>query len=636
MLLVFLASLARAEGSEQLGGQRLEPDTVVRVDILEPSNETIRWTANDVDGVPYGALVEDPTGVSLGRIESGESITPTVAGAYTLMADTTAPVHTWDITVDGAPDDKGRVWSDAWRFWSGDWVESSAVTASFYVVVDDGTGSTAVVELHATGLAGNVYSVKASDVGVAGSNGRSTLIADAPRSAPGQYPVYLKPPEDADYAATPPSLTDASVHGDGAGECVAAGVVGGSFEFTVDRDATYHLNCDLDGDGTADPSDDADLQLSGRATAGLNVVDWDGRNNVGNVVPVGTYTCRIVITTGEVHFVAEDIESFYGGLRVFHVDSERERAALAMYWNDADVQANELRPMPNGLTALENSGPNGLSSGSYEDPTDPNVNARAWGDFPADGTGTKGDLAYLDTYAWLYEDVSASLQVRVGDLTVDTDLDGLVDGEEECLLGSDPNDADSDDDLVPDGIEARDGAADTDGDGILDVLDPDDDGDGVPTADEDANGDGDPSNDDSDGDGIPDYLDDLQDRDGDGWATDEDCNDDDASIYPGAPEALDGIDSDCDGVAESLDTGDTGPADTGSVDTGSVDTATTDTAGTDSGGGDSAPWIDVDKDTGAARRGECGCSTGASGLPSGAAAFALLLLAGHARRRPRA
>jgi len=48
---------------------------------------------------------------------------------------------------------------------------------------------------------------------------------------------------------------------------------------------------------------------------------------------------------------------------------------------------------------------------------------------------------------------------------------------------------------------------DTDGDGIPDYLDGDDDGDGTITLEEDTNGDGDPTNDDDDGDGIPNYLD---------------------------------------------------------------------------------------------------------------------------------
>ncbi len=59
----------------------------------------------------------------------------------------------------------------------------------------------------------------------------------------------------------------------------------------------------------------------------------------------------------------------------------------------------------------------------------------------------------------------------------DTDRDGLTD-DEEAMLGTDPTDADSDDDGVPDGDEPGPGE-DTDGDGRVNARDPDSDGDGV-------------------------------------------------------------------------------------------------------------------------------------------------------------
>ncbi|MDI3283792.1 MopE-related protein [Polyangium sp. 15x6] len=59
----------------------------------------------------------------------------------------------------------------------------------------------------------------------------------------------------------------------------------------------------------------------------------------------------------------------------------------------------------------------------------------------------------------------------------DTDGDGLTDAEE-GLLGTDPNDADTDDDGVPDGAEPS-MAEDSDGDGLINALDPDSDDDGL-------------------------------------------------------------------------------------------------------------------------------------------------------------
>ncbi|HRI64038.1 MAG TPA: hypothetical protein PK156_07360 [Polyangium sp.] len=60
---------------------------------------------------------------------------------------------------------------------------------------------------------------------------------------------------------------------------------------------------------------------------------------------------------------------------------------------------------------------------------------------------------------------------------MDMDGDGLSD-DLETQIGSNPNDGDSDDDGVPDGLEAN-PADDTDGDGIINILDPDADGDGL-------------------------------------------------------------------------------------------------------------------------------------------------------------
>ncbi len=63
------------------------------------------------------------------------------------------------------------------------------------------------------------------------------------------------------------------------------------------------------------------------------------------------------------------------------------------------------------------------------------------------------------------------------DDATDRDGDGLSDGQE-TAIGSDPNDADSDDDGAPDG-EEQNPADDTDGDGLINVLDPDSDNDGL-------------------------------------------------------------------------------------------------------------------------------------------------------------
>ena len=100
---------------------------------------------------------------------------------------------------------------------------------------------------------------------------------------------------------------------------------------------------------------------------------------------------------------------------------------------------------------------------------------------------------------------------------------------------------------------------DTDGDGIPDYLDEDDDNDGIPSTDEDTNGNGNLEDDDSDGDGIPNYLDPL-DSDNDTIPDIiEDVNrngnlNDDNTDGDGLPNYRD-TDSDNDGILDRMEVG---------------------------------------------------------------------------------
>lgn len=145
----------------------------------------------------------------------------------------------------------------------------------------------------------------------------------------------------------------------------------------------------------------------------------------------------------------------------------------------------------------------------------------------------------------------------------DDDTDGIADVNE--LPGNSDNDAfpdtqDPDDDndtvLTLNEDPNQNGIRsddDTDNDGTVDYLDNDDDGDGVPTAAEDANTNGNPTDDDTDGDAIPDYLDDDDDGPGSG-----DSDQDGLSDLVECPTALPCRDSDGDGTPDYADTDDDG------------------------------------------------------------------------------
>ena len=135
--------------------------------------------------------------------------------------------------------------------------------------------------------------------------------------------------------------------------------------------------------------------------------------------------------------------------------------------------------------------------------------------------------------------------------SLDTDGDGLKDGIEK-LIGTDPKNPDSDGDGIPDGVEAPGGVAtDTDGDGKINAMDPDDDNDGVLTKFENYNG-GLPTDDDTDGDKIPDYLD--VDDDNDGILSKDENNDPNKDGNP-----ADAKDTDGDKIPDYLDKTDDRP-----------------------------------------------------------------------------
>ena len=155
----------------------------------------------------------------------------------------------------------------------------------------------------------------------------------------------------------------------------------------------------------------------------------------------------------------------------------------------------------------------------------------------------------------------------VGDL--DADDDGIANADEDANGNGDPTDDDTDGDGTPDYLDtdadgdgipdATEGTGDADNDGTPNYLDPDADGDGIPDADE---GTGD-----ADNDGTPNYLD--TDADGDG-----------------IPDADEGTgDADNDGTPNYLDTDADG------------DTIPDATEGTDDADNDGTPnFLDTDAD----------------------------------------
>ncbi|MEZ5477276.1 MAG: hypothetical protein R3E95_07275 [Thiolinea sp.] len=177
--------------------------------------------------------------------------------------------------------------------------------------------------------------------------------------------------------------------------------------------------------------------------------------------------------------------------------------------------------------------------------------------FTNTGWGTVQDNNYLGSYG-----VPADCR--------DPDGDGLSTSQE-SVYGTDPNLADSDGDGINDGTEIGSNLANpinTDGDALINALDADDDGDGVPTIHENHNSTT-PVTDDTDGDGKPDYLD--TDSDGDGILDGLEDKNGDGIVDSGETDPSD-TDSDGDGILDGVeDANRNGIQDTGETDPVSAD-----------------------------------------------------------------
>ena len=313
---------------------------------------------------------------------------------------------------------------------------------------------------------------------------------------------------DGDSDGTPdyldPDDLPADTDGDGIpDEVECAGNIAGCVD-TDDDGNPDHMDPDDDDDGVPTATecgvDPAACDADGDGNPNHRDIDSDGDGITDTVECSTTASCEDTDSDGTPDYLDEDSDGD-GIVDLIEghdadMNGVADRAPL-----DADTDGDGLDDAfdtDNGGTSAPTQNTDGDAVPDFQDPDDDD-----------DGSDTVFECA------------------DPGAVCPDGDNDGTPD-----YLDDDNTPLDTDGDGIPNVVEcpapgdpvgAPENCPDTDEDGDPDFDDPDDDEDGIDTADENYDGDNDPTNEDSDGDGKPDYLD--EDDDDDGVPTADECPD---------------------------------------------------------------------------------------------------------------
>lgn len=274
-------------------------------------------------------------GVQFTVNSSGGGPTGTVASITT----SSNSVAAWDVSVRGSAnattDLNGRVFTYAWNGFTGG--NSRPVYSTHYYVTADGYRYSQQLR----GLDPNGFALYANSLGFLDNGqplykdlrGAEALVTSLPIGVTtqiAQFPLFFSDiaPTTAHAAEVDrvlealgiptapatPTVANVSFTGPVSGNRSTTGA-GGTFRFSTTDTVTYMIVVSRDGIDFS-PQNTGNVVLTGIATTGTHVIEWNGRDTSGAVFPSNPddgYKFRVFGRAGEVHFPIIDAENNDGG-----------------------------------------------------------------------------------------------------------------------------------------------------------------------------------------------------------------------------------------------------------------------------------------------------------------------------------
>lgn len=473
--------------------------------------------------------IEGSTTITLNSGEESAALDP---GTYKLTLSDYQE-EDWDISVYkqySSNPREGRIYSRNWKILS----PNGSFNQIFYAVIPQYRGAAAfeVVGIEVSGL----ISKDTTETIEIFANQQSTTENPFTSLPPSGYlppdpdhQLYLTVPEESTASEEAQSLSSTAAYS-AKGICTQT-VIPDNICLTTDVSSALPglavFGCDANRSGELDWSGFEDLLIISETTTGDWTQNWYGDTLDGVALDPGEYRCEMGVFNSTIAATVFNAETANPGVRLFVYDPTTEAlSSLNQHWNDErPISADSDSTLDTVDFPPYTVGTAGVPSQEVLITANGLENAHAWVSY--------GDSSWIVTWAALDAVFDSTFSVTVKDSTLDSDGDLLIDGIEECLTETPPDDPDADQDTLTDGeeIENVNDPRDLDSDGLIDALDSDDDGDDLQTErevadaavygddvdadgmsnwyDADSDGDGIPDGqeaDDSDGDGMPDYL----------------------------------------------------------------------------------------------------------------------------------